>query len=85
MAHELHIDKVNRGVNVERLLDKAVLRKFGRPEDNGAISLAYIRALEESTRDVKLTIEDYRAAAEEAEAALAKRLAVRAKRSSAKK
>ncbi len=54
MAHELDIDKVNRAQNVERLLDKAVIRKFGKPEDNGVVSYAYIRALEEATRDVKM-------------------------------
>lgn len=74
MAHELDIDKVNRAQNVERLLDKAVIRKFGKPEDNGVVSYAYIRALEEATRDVKLTVEDYQAAADEAKIALRKRL-----------
>lgn len=74
MAHELDVDKVNRSQNVERLLDKAVIRKFGKPEDKGIVSYAYIRALEEATRDVKLTVEDYQAAADEAKEALRKRL-----------
>lgn len=77
MAHELKIDKVNRAQNIERLLDKAVIRKFGRPEDNGQIAPAYIRALEEATRDVKLTVEDFQAAAKESQEALLKRLAAR--------
>ncbi len=79
MAHELNVEKVNRGINPDRLLDKAVIRKFGRPEDNGQITPAYIRALEEATRDVKLTVEDFKEAAAEAEIAMQKRLAKRNK------
>jgi len=77
MAHELNCDKVNRGINPERLLDKAVIRKFGKPCDNGQITPAYIRALEEATRDVRLTPEDYQAAADEARIAREKRMAKR--------
>lgn len=80
MPHELDIDKVLRAQNVERLLDKMVLRKFGRPSDNGCISTAYIRALEEATRDTKLTLEDYEEVAKDAAEAYRKRMANRKNR-----
>lgn len=77
MAHELNCDKINRGINPERLLDKAVIRKFGKPSDKGQVTLAYIRALEEATRDVRLTPKDYQDAADEARIAHEKRMAKR--------
>ena len=80
MAHELGTGKVNRGLNPERLLDKAVIRKFGRPEDHGKVTPAYIRALEEATKDVELTVKDYEEAAREAKIAMKKRMENRNKK-----
>lgn len=82
--HELSVDKINRGINVPRALDRMVKKHFSRPEDKDQIAPAYIRALTEAVGPYDLTPEDYRQIAEEMEQALKKRMVNRAKRKGSK-
>lgn len=53
-------------VRLELTLCKAIERKYAKEGDENK-SVAYIRALEDATRKVILTAEDYRQIAEEVE------------------
>lgn len=82
--HELSTDKINRGINVPRALDKMVIKHFSRPEDNNQVAPAYIRALTEAVGPYDLTAEDFRQIADEIEQALNNRMSNRAKRKGSK-
>lgn len=64
MANQPNVNKrhVTIRVNVETC--RAVEKKFGRSDDSSA-SLAFIRALEDATRDVVLSADDYQRIADE--------------------
>ena len=72
MADMPNVRKVQRGLRVDLELDRKVLRKYAQKSDTD-VKTAYIRALEDSTRDVRLTVSDYKAIAEQAEANRIKR------------
>ena len=66
-------------VRLEISLCKAIERKYGKDGDESK-SLAYIRAIEDATRDVLLTADDYRQIAEEIDRNEKARLAKRRNR-----
>ena len=67
-------------MRLELQLCKAIERKYGKPSDGNKRSLAYIRAIEDATRDVILTADDYREIAAEMERNQAARMAKRRNR-----
>lgn len=76
MSNEGDIDKRQVGIRVDLDVCRKVEKKFSLPEDSTR-SVAFIRALEEATRGVRLTAEDFKIIAAEAEDNLKKRIARR--------
>lgn len=72
MANMPKVSKVQRGLRIEHELDYKVTKKYRQDSDTD-VTTAYIRALEDSTRDVRLTLSDYKEIAARAEANLQKR------------
>lgn len=67
MANMPNVNNRQIGLRPSIELCRKVEKKYAKPKDKGA-SLAYIRALEDATRDVFLTAKDYQAIANEASA-----------------
>lgn len=59
MSSEGHCDKQQVSLRILIETVRKTVKSFGRESDNGEISPAIIRALEEATRDVSLTKRDY--------------------------
>lgn len=76
MSNEGDVDKRQVGLRCDLDLCRKVEKKFSRPEDESK-SIAFIRALEDATRTVHLTAEDYDAIAAEARANMSRRMAKR--------
>ncbi len=76
MSNEPDIDKRQIGLRADLDLCRKVEKKYGRRDDESR-SVAYIRALEDATRNVRLTADDYDAIAAEARANLERRMAKR--------
>lgn len=66
MSDQPDCDKRQVGLRVEIETCRKVEKKYGQPEDGRVKSLAFVRALEDATRGVKLTADDYAAIAAEA-------------------
>ena len=73
MSNEGDIDKRQVGIRVDLDTCRKVEKKYRQPEDSNR-TIAFIRALEDATRNVRLTAEDYKLIAAEAEANLRRRL-----------
>lgn len=76
MSNEGDVDKRQVGLRADLDLCRKVEKKYARPEDDNK-SVAFIRALEDATRNVRLDAADYDAIAAEAHANLEKRMAKR--------
>jgi len=76
MSNEGDLDKRKVNIRVRIETCEKVLKKYGLPEDTGD-SAAFVRALEDATRNVALFPEDYEAIAAEVRENLEKRLAKR--------
>lgn len=76
MSNEGDLDKRKINIRVRIETCKKVLKKYGLPDDTGD-SAAFVRALEDATRNVALLPEDYEAIAAEVQANLDKRMAKR--------
>ena len=76
MANEGATDKRLFSIRMPIETVKKAERKFGKADDS-SFREAIIRAVEESTRDVELSPQDYRAIARETEANLKARMAKR--------
>ena len=74
MPNQPSIKNVQRGLRVQRPLDKKVERGF-RVNPDMTVKDAYILALEYATRNVHLTEKDYKEIAEEMKAAKLERAA----------
>lgn len=72
MANMGKITKKQVAIRLDLHLCKAVEKKFSRAEDKSDV-VAYIRAIEESTRDVLLDDKDYEEIAEQIRRNAAKR------------
>ncbi len=83
MSDELDLNKIRARFNIPIELEMKVHKKFAKKGDFR--STKYVRALEESTRDVILTKAEYARVGEIIDANRAKRLAARKKRAAAKK
>ena len=70
-------DKRQVGLRLQLELVKKAVKEFGRPRDKGEISHAIIRALEEATREVHLTPQEFAECTAEAEENMRKRMAKR--------
>jgi len=79
MANEGKVSKRVVAVRAEIELCKKVEAKYARPEDKDR-TVAYIRALEDATRDVMLTVEQYEEIAKEAKENAIKRINNRMKK-----
>ena len=67
MANMGKTSKRQVAIRLDLHLCRAVEKKFRRKDDTSEVT-AYIRALEDSTRDVLLTAEDYKVIAKQIEA-----------------
>lgn len=59
------LDKRQVSLRVRIELVRKTVKSFGREEDGKDVSPSIVRALEEATRDVELTPEEYREIGEE--------------------
>lgn len=78
MSNEGDLDKRKVNIRIRIETCEKVSKKYGLPEDVGDSS-AFVRALEDATRDVALSPEDYEAITAEVRANFAKRMANRKK------
>lgn len=83
MAKEPALDARTISATVKIEVCRKVESKF-RYDERDSLSVIYARALEEATRDVELTVEDYAAIQKEMERNAERRKAKRAKKVSAK-
>lgn len=67
MANMPNVNNRQIGLRPSIELCRKVEKKYAKDGDKGT-SVAYVRALEDATRDVILTVADYRAIAAEAKA-----------------
>lgn len=79
MSAELDVRKKRQSLNVPLELARKIEKFFRKPKDTG-VANAYIRALEEVSRDMTLTKADYRFIGEQVEANMKKRMALRQKK-----
>lgn len=80
MSNTPDCDKRQVGIRLEIETCRKVEKKYRQPEDGSNKSLAFIRALEDATRGVRLTPEDYDEIAREAHDNFRKRLANKSRR-----
>ena len=73
MSSEGNIDKRQVGIRLDLDVCRKVEKKYAQPEDDNK-AVSFIRALEDATRNVRLTAEDYEIIAAEAKANLKKRM-----------
>ena len=79
MANEIAVNKKRVRMNVPLVLARKVEKTFGKTGDK-ALSSAYIRALEEVTREIILTKADYDAIGKQVNANMDSRMAKRKER-----
>ncbi len=73
MSNEPNTDKRQLSLRIDLDVCKRVERKYTLPGDTGRVT-AYLRALEDATREVVLTPEDYEAMREESRQNMIKRM-----------
>ena len=84
MSNQPDCDKRQVGLRVDLDTCRKVERKYRQPEDGNNKSLAFIRALEDATRGIRLTPEDYDIIAAESHRNREKRAKKLARRRAAK-
>ena len=80
MSNEGHCDKMQVSLRIMIETVKKTVKSFGRDSDGGDIAPALVRALEEATRDVPLTTQEYAEISAEVEKNRQKREEKRRKR-----
>lgn len=76
MSNEGNLDKRKVNIRIRIETCEKVAKKYGMPEDDGDAT-AFVRALEDATRDVALMPKDYEAIAAEVRQNYEKRMAKR--------